>query len=72
LNKEKEMMMQTMTFEEMKQLQGGNHICTIAAVGFAAAEIGLASAIYTGGWGLVVATVGMGASLFGVMHGCSG
>ncbi len=64
--------MQTMTYEEMKQIQGGDYVCAIAALGFTAAEIGLVSAIYTGGWSLAVAGVGMGASLFGLMYGCSG
>jgi hypothetical protein len=65
-------MMQTITYEEMKKLQGGDYVCAIAAVGFTAAEIGLVAAIPTGGWSLFVAGVGMGASLFGVMYGCGG
>lgn len=64
--------MQVMTYDEMRQLNGGDVICAAAAIGFTAAEIGLAAAIPTGGWSLVVASVGMGASLLGMMYGCAG
>jgi hypothetical protein len=64
--------METMTQEEMRKLNGGNVVCAAAAIGFSAAEIGLAAAIPTGGWSLVVASVGMGASLLGMMYGCAG
>jgi hypothetical protein len=64
-------MMQTLTYEEMKQLGGGDYVCAIAAAGLVAAEAGLVLAIPTGGWSLVVAGAGLGASLFGVMYGCS-
>lgn len=64
--------MQVMTYDEMRRLNGGDVICAAAAIGFTAAEIGLAAAIPTGGWGLVVASVGMGASLLGMMYGCAG
>jgi hypothetical protein len=64
--------MEAMTQEEMRNLNGGNVVCTAAAIGFTATEIGLAAAIPTGGWGLVLASVGMGASLLGMMYGCAG
>ena len=64
--------MHTMTYDEMRELQGGNAACTIALIGLGAAEIGLATAIFTGGFGLLVAGVGVAAALYGAMAGCSG
>ena len=62
--------MQTMTYEEMAQLNGGDVVCVMATAGLAAAEAGLVMALPTGGWSLLVATVGAGAAVFGFINGC--
>jgi len=62
--------METMTYDEMRQVQGGDYACAIFSIGLAAAEIGWILAIPTGGLGLGVAVVGTAAALYGVMAGC--
>ena len=64
--------METMTYDEMRQVQGGDYACAIASIGLAAAEIGLITAIPTGGLGLFVASVGAGAAIYGFYAGCFG
>jgi hypothetical protein len=64
--------MQTMTYDEMRQLNGGDVVCAVASVGLVAAEMGLIGAIPTGGWSLVIAAVGAGAALYGFYAGCFG
>jgi len=62
--------MQTMTYDEMRQVQGGDYACAIAVTGLAAAETGLVLALPSGGLSLFVAAVGAGAALYGVFAGC--
>lgn len=64
--------MRVMTYDEMRQLNGGDYACAIAGVGLAAAEIGLIAGFATGGIGFGIAVIGVAASLYGVMAGCSG
>ncbi len=40
--------MQVMTYDEMRQLNGGDVACTVAVVGLAAAEMGLVIGFATG------------------------
>jgi hypothetical protein len=68
----KETIMQSMTYDEMRQLHGGNVTCAVAVIGLAAAEAGLVLGIATGGLGFLVSVVGAGAALYGAMAGCSG
>lgn len=62
--------METMTFEEMNQLNGGDVACAMASAGLAAAEAGLVMALPTGGWSLFVAGAGTAAALYGFFSGC--
>ena len=64
--------METMTYEEMNQLNGGDVACAMASAGLAAAEAGLVMALPTGGWSLLVASVGAGAAVYGFITGCFG
>jgi len=64
--------METMTYDEMNKVRGGDYACAIASAGLATAEIGLITAIPTGGLGLFVASVGAGAALYGFFAGCFG
>ena len=64
--------METMTYDEMRQVQGGDYACAIASVGFGAAEMGLVLGIASGGIGFAVSIVGVAAGLYGVMAGCFG
>ena len=64
--------MQVMTYDEMRQLNGGDVACAVAVVGLAAAEIGLVLGFATGGLGFGLAVIGMAASLYGLMAGCGG
>jgi hypothetical protein len=62
--------METMTYDELRQLNGGDVACAIASAGLVAAEAGLVLALPTGGWSLVVAGFGAGAALYGFISGC--
>ena len=62
--------METMTYDEMRQVQGGKYACAIAAVGWAAAEYGIISGFATGGVGFGIAAIGMAAGLYGMMASC--
>lgn len=64
--------METMTYDEMSQLNGGGYVCAIASVGLAAAEMGVVGAIGSGGASLVISVVGLGAALYGFYNGCFG
>jgi hypothetical protein len=64
--------MQKMTYDEMRQVQGGDYACAIASVGLATAEIGLITAIPSGGLSLFVAGVGASAALYGFFARCFG
>jgi hypothetical protein len=64
--------MQVMTHDEMRQLNGGNVACGLAATGWAIAETSLIFAFASGGIGFGLAAVGMGIALYGMMSGCAG
>jgi hypothetical protein len=63
-------MMQTMTYDEMKQLNGGKFACVASTIGWATAEFGMISGFATGGIGFGIAVVGMAAGLYGMMASC--
>lgn len=63
--------METMTYDEMDQLEGGKPVaCIIATVSWAAAEAGIISGFATGGIGFGIAVIGMAAGLYGMMASC--
>ena len=63
--------MQTMTYDEMRQVEGGERLaCAISTLGWAAAEYGIISGFATGGIGFGIAVVGMAAGLYGMMANC--
>lgn len=60
--------METMTYDEMRQLDGGlKAACLIAGIGWATAEYGVITGFATGGIGFGIAFVGMAAGLYGMM-----
>lgn len=64
--------METMTYDEMRQVKGGDYVCLIASIGWAAAEAGVITGLASGGIGFGIAFVGMAAGLYGMMAGCAG
>jgi len=63
--------METMTYDEMIQLEGGKRLaCIISSVGWAAAEYGIIAGFASGGIGFGIAVVGMAAGLYGMMASC--
>jgi bacteriocin-like protein len=63
--------MQTMTYNEMRQVEGGRELlCAASAIGWAAAEYGIISGFATGGIGFGIAVIGMAAGLYGMMASC--
>jgi len=63
--------MQVMTYDEMRQLEGGlTVLCAASTIGWAAAEWGIISGFATGGIGFGIAVVGMAAGLYGMMASC--
>lgn len=62
--------METMTYDEMREVQGGKYACAIATVGWAAAEAGVIAGFATGGIGFGIAFIGMAAGLYGMMASC--
>jgi len=64
--------METMTYDEMRQVQVGKYACAIATIGWATAEYGIITGFGTGGIGFGIAVIGMAAGLYGMMAGCAG
>ena len=62
--------METMTNDEMRQLNGGNYACAASTIGWATAEWGIISGFATGGIGFGIAVIGMAAGLYGMMASC--
>jgi hypothetical protein len=62
--------MQTMTYDEMRKLNGGKYACAISTIGWAAAEYGMIAGFASGGIGFGIAVVGMAAGLYGMMASC--
>ena len=62
--------MEKMTYDEMKQLHGGNYACAASTIGWAAAEYGMVAGFATGGIGFGIAVIGMAAGLYGMMASC--